>query len=93
MLIDIVDMRPETDLFSPENQLKKWGWAFHLEHRGLPTATPLWMMLSSRQLHEGAHLHPVLQHLRHDVALAVTREHSARPRRDALHLPTTIRKE
>jgi len=66
--------------------------AFRLERRGLPTATPAWMSLSSRQLHEGAHLHPVLQQARQDAAVAATRDHGARSRRYALHLPTTTRK-
>ena len=45
------------------------------------------MLLSSRQLHKGAHLQPVLQQARQDAALAATRDHNARPRRYALHLP------
>jgi len=68
------------------------GRAFRLERRGLPTATPPWIRLSSRQLHAGVPLRPVLQQARQEDAAVTTRNYGSRQRRYALHLPTTTRK-
>ncbi len=52
------------------------GRAFRVERRGLPTATPPWMLLKSRQLHDGAHLPPVV------TANSLTHRRSTINRRD-----------
>ena len=49
--------------------------------------------MSSRKLPEGARLQPILQQAGQDVVAAATRDHGAHPRRYALHLPNTARKE
>jgi hypothetical protein len=74
---------------STEAASTRGGRAFRLERRSLSTATPPWIMLRSRQLHEGVHLQPVLDQTRQDAVLATTRKHSACPRRYDLHIPTT----
>ena len=35
-----------------------------MERRGIPTATPPWLLLKGRQLHEGTHLPPVVTRMR-----------------------------
>jgi len=78
MSSETVDMPPETDLFFRISNWDEGGRAFRLERRGLPTATPPWMLLNSRQLHAGVHLRPIVQQARQEVDATSTRNHDAR---------------
>ncbi len=75
MATESVVMPPSHDLFSSQRQMGRGGGvgpSFRMERRGVEIATPPWMSLKNRQLHEDAHLPPIARQFQEEARAKTT---------------------